>query len=80
MKVSQKDSRERANRLSMQYNKMPITYNKVSALSVFRTMPYQMLKDYTLDLKNHIQTYGESNDRTFQLLDKAEEILSHWEK
>jgi hypothetical protein len=80
MNTSQKQQRERSNRLSMQYNKKPIQYNKVSATSVLRTMPYQMIKEYVADLEKHIQNYGESNDRTLQLLDKAKDVLANWEK
>ena len=79
MTTSQKNLRERANRLSSQFNKTSITYNKVSALSVLRTMPYEMLKQYVFDLSNHINNYGESNDRTIQLLEKAKNILANWE-
>ena len=79
MKAIQKHNRARANRLSMQFNQRPITYNKVSALSVLRTMPIEMLRSYIDDLGSHIEMYGESNDRTLQLLEKAETVLRTWE-
>lgn len=79
MKTEQIKNRERANRLSMQCNKTAIKYNKVSAMSVLRTMPYEILKAYVADLDSHIIIYGESNDRTMQLLDRAKEVLNNWE-
>lgn len=79
MKTNQKKDRELTNRLSIRYNNKPIQYNKVSALSVLRTMPYDILKLYVSGLENHIKLFGESNDRTLQLLAKAKSVLTNWE-